>query len=760
MWLRLRIILTTVAALSVAALTAAACNPGTIQTTANLPSASDETPSSPDDPAPTRADAAEDENCVSDKAYFARNVWAPIVSKQCYSCHNAQGTARSTSFVLQSEGYGDYLQRNHQTMSRLASTKQNGTSLLLLKPTLQVDHQGGQVIEKDGQEYQTLQQFIDRVDQPTECVAAENTDFFEGVQMHEGPKLLRKATVALASRLPEKAELEQLKASPDELDAVLEEVMNTPAFADTLKQYFNDRLLVEKLLRGQLAVNTLDGDTYPNRKWYEEIEDSQESRRMRNNTNDAIATAPLELIAHVVQNDRPFTEILTADYMLINPFSAKSFGVADQVDFNDPTRYGEFREVSLPGVPAAGIMTNSAFLDRFPTTRTNRNRKRSKVFQKLFLATDILELADQPPDPTESIGHNPTMFDSNCSVCHATLDPVAGAFQNWNSRGRYRPSDDGWHTDMFPPGFGGTLMPDERSPDALAWLADQVVQDRRFVIASVGHAYYMLTGQRPLSVPTQTDQDGYEARFRAWEAQQVALDAFGDTFIESNYDFKTLLKAVIRSPYFRAANVSEVSEQRRKELADLGVARLLAPRELHEKIVSTFGQPWRENGRSALLSTRGYKMVYGGIDSDTVIERMTTPNGLMAAVARRMANTMACLGTAADLDKPTAQRRLFPYVQVDTSPASDEQARQAIRENIQYLHGHILGKFIDIDAPEVDVTYQLFKDVWQMGVDGEHPETLPGRCQAPSIQKDPNHTVRAWMAVVTYLLSDFNFLYR
>ena len=51
--------------------------------------------------------------------------------------------------------------------------------------------------------------------------------------------------------------------------------------------------------------------------------------------------APLELIAHVVENDRPYTEILTADYIMANPWAAAAYG--DSIRFEDPLNIHEFR---------------------------------------------------------------------------------------------------------------------------------------------------------------------------------------------------------------------------------------------------------------------------------------------------------------------------------------------------------------------------------------------------------------------------------
>ena len=66
-----------------------------------------------------------------------------------------------------------------------------------------------------------------------------------------------------------------------------------------------------------------------------------------------------ELMAFVVAEDRPFSEVLTADYMMVNPFSARSYGVtAEEGAFPDGADYRDydvkhFFPVALPEVPTA-----------------------------------------------------------------------------------------------------------------------------------------------------------------------------------------------------------------------------------------------------------------------------------------------------------------------------------------------------------------------------------------------------------------------
>lgn len=100
----------------------------------------------------------------------------------------------------------------------------------------------------------------------------------------------------------------------------------------------------------------------------------------------------------------------------------------------------------------------------------------------------------------------------------------------------------------------------------------------------------------------------------------------------------------------------------------------------------------------------------------------------------------------------------------------------AIKANIQYLHFHVLGEKLELDDPQIDRTYALFIDIWKDGKAGLAAETydgnLPGNCRATNdwwtgnplpeerqISADPDYTIRAWMGVMTYLLSDYRFLH-
>lgn len=687
------------------------------------------------------------DGCTPDDRFFMREVWAPAVKNNCFGCHNEQGAARDSDFLLYNEAWGNYIDLNIGVLTEFAQTKRDGESVLLLKPLGRVSHGGGAVITEGDDVYNRLKAFVDRSENPSTCTAANDEDFYQDVTFLDAQQTMRKATLSLAGRLPTAAELES-----GNLDAVLDTVMSEDAFFERLTESYNDLLLTDMYLPGTSAVDLLDEDIFPNARYFDDIGDEGQRNMERDAANDAIARETIELIKHVIRSDRPYTEILTAQYTMVNPFSARSYGV--DVTFTDPTNPAEFREAAIPGIPHAGVLTTATFMNRYPTTDTNRNRHRSGIFYLYFLGTDVLKLADRPIDPTLSdLSQNPTLFDAQCTVCHDVVDPISGAFQNWDDQGRYAPRESGWYTDMLPPGMEGRQMPSDRWADSLAWLAEQTVQDNRFVEAAVQHAYKLLTGQAPLSLPTDATRADYEPAFRAYEVQYEFFKQVGLKFVESNYNFKTIIKEIVKSPFYRAANAGNITPKRQAELGEMGTSRLLSPEMLNRKIIATTGTEWRVNDRNVLLNPNEFRLLYGGIDSVSITKRMEEPNALAASIARRMSNEVSCFATARDFAKPTAERLLFPNV----DPGNTDPT--AVRANIRHLYWQLLGEKYEDSDLEVERAYSLWTDIHQDGNNGDYSDNLPGTCQADGISADPDYTIRSWMAVVSYMLSDYAFLY-
>jgi hypothetical protein len=408
--------------------------------------------------------------CVSTEATFAIQYFNTIRGK-CEGCHNGSGLASTSKFVLRNSSEAGFLEENLKIMTDLATLEQDGESVLLLKPIGELGHGGKKVIEKGSEEYQALEAFIQKAKEPEQCPTTE-AQFFAGAQMMSLRDTAIRAALALTQRMPTDDELTKIeKGGETALLGFLDQLMTEEAFFDNLKDTYNDLLVTDFYAhedQSPLNQGVIGGrfsrdqngeeqfDSYYKPRWFVEQhcgalmgddEDPQTTPTANvikqygaENAEDlcdkllfeskmATARAPLELIAHVVRNNKPFTEVITADYMALNPFSAKVFGAFDpqegEVAFKNEADKYEFQERKIVGVPTAGVLTDPVFLTVHPTTPTNRNRHRVKVMYETFLGTDILQLADRPLDAANVDVLNATRDEATCNVCHSKIDRIA-----------------------------------------------------------------------------------------------------------------------------------------------------------------------------------------------------------------------------------------------------------------------------------------------------------------------------------------------
>jgi len=314
--------------------------------------------------------------------------------------------------------------------------------------------------------------------------------------MLDDRRLLRRVTLSLAGRLPSDAEFAALaREGLPALASILDAVMKEDAFYDRLREGFNDIFLTLGV-DGNADQTVLSYEHFEKtRHWYQHydlshIADKDERQRtewkIAAEYRKAILGEPMKLIEHIVRHDKPFTEIVTADYIMVSPYSARGYGAFDDLKdkFENPDDPYEYIPVKLKALvgrsrpedqdsqtgfyPHAGLLSTFQYLTRYPTTETNRNRLRTRMYYQHFLGVDVLELAARVSDAAAVTAKYkvPTMEASECAVCHKTLDPVAGLFQDyWRfaDQGVYGKRKGGWFTDIFAAGFEGEeLPPDER----------------------------------------------------------------------------------------------------------------------------------------------------------------------------------------------------------------------------------------------------------------------------------------------------------
>ncbi len=742
--------------------------------------------------------------CVNDDDFFFQQVWSPILT-DCIACHQSAGVAASTRYVLTAASQPDYLTTNYEVIRALTdeSVTPGGRTLFLSKP-LGVSHYGGQRLgmTEASTLHQNLVELVDRFDTPVACETSSSADFYAGLSNQDWSATLRRAAILFAGRLPTDSERATVASGNEStLRQTIRSLMQGDDFDAFLMEAANDQIHTDGLLYGNMDGFAALGSEYSYPHLLDRVNEAGETPEPEDDwltyerMNRSLAREPLRLIAHVANNERPWSEVLTADYMMVNPYSGSIY-VPDMV-FPDRDDFDDWREVTnegyrLPNFPHAGILSSPIFLNRYPSSASNRNRRRSRYTWRFFLGVDIESLAPRTSDPAILNTENPTLNNVNCTVCHTVMDPIAGAFQNWDDMGQFRISDndslpwtykggdlyqwgDLWYRDMRSPGFNGLVMPSSENDHSLQWLAAQIVNDQRFPRGAVEFWWPGMFGRSPTARPTDVDDPSYAETFAAWSAEQDEIDRLAGLFADGAagtaangaLNIKDLLLEMLMSPLMTATRLTG-SEQGETEqvYAGAGRERLLTPEQLDRKVASVTGQVWAPDWDPTwheLLER--YRYFYGGIDSDGNIARAERMNAMMSTVVERLANEMACRIVVYEFSALAGSRTLFPYVEPDTTPAVDEQA---FRNNVVLLHDRFLGETLSTNDAEVDRTIALFEEIRALRIAQNRGQFLSwggSHCNAPFWQDetlvsgDPDHVMRGWTAVLAYLLGDYKFLH-
>ena len=407
------------------------------------------------------------------EAVFRQLISGPIVQSKCVSCHVEGGASGNTRLVFVTDANPDHEAINLQVFEDFLDEVDDGAGYILNKIQGALGHGGGIQVAAGTQEYASIEHFLSLLGADVGPVAITPDNLFDGVEMESARSTLRRAAIVFAGRVPTAEEYESIETGGQaSLRTAVRGLMKGPGFHEFLIRASNDRLLTDRDIGSVLGAEgfLVEFDNEYVRLCEQAVAsgDEAEWRKWEREVQHGASRAPLELIARVVKDDLPYTDILTADYIMANPIAAKAYGAATMYEDppnprefkpsqivtyyrNDDSKvYGEEKDVVCgrpildPGglatdFPHAGILNTKAFLQRYPTTATNRNRARSRWTYYHFLGLDIEKSASRTTDPVALADtKNPTMNNPACTVCHTVMDPVAGAFQNYGDAGFYR----------------------------------------------------------------------------------------------------------------------------------------------------------------------------------------------------------------------------------------------------------------------------------------------------------------------------------
>jgi hypothetical protein len=699
--------------------------------------------------------------CVSTREYFTTQIYGKTM-QTCLGCHTPGGTAdqKGAKFKLYRETWPDFVSANLESIKDYAKLEIDDTPVLLLKPLGERDHGGGQVFKEDSEDFKTFQSFIQtlRSGEEKKCDA----DGQLGVEILTHRETARKAAVVLAGRYPTDEEF--ASATTDEgLDAFVVKLTNDELFYDRLREIWNDALLTERPLGAEVGQSFYNAP-----QLYDTLVPgyNPDIRRM---TSNAVTEEPMRFVEYVVRNNLPFSDVVTGNYIVANPFTAKTYGLPHESPLT-PDAYLDWRRIDFSPVqnrralgapqtaplqtnalPVAGILSTPAFLTRWETTPTNRGRKRARIVLKNFLATDIFKFAQRPVDSTALTSvQNPTLNSPMCNVCHTVIDPIAGGFRGFNENQLLTfDADDGWHDDMLPPGINSVDMPPQSYGNGLMWLGAQIAKDRRFGIAVAQVMYKGLIGDEPIAFPQDKAAADYTDRVRAYNIQNDWFVKTGDEFIANKFDLRKLVAAIVRSVYFRAKSGDPTKDGLHE---GLGQGRLLTPEMLGRKYRATTGlyfvnvnsdlavkdERRMKDGylRNDMITDPNWRLTYGGIDSGDTTRRADTISPIMLATSQYTASMVACRTTSFDFTKPPEQRRLFRTVELATTPLTrpskdappvpNYDNEKKIRETIVHLYFRLLGETVDANSEDVNKMVGLFADTWKDLEEFEHANPNKG----------------------------------
>jgi hypothetical protein len=148
---------------------------------------------------------------------------------------------------------------------------------------------------------------------------------------------------------------------------------------------------------------------------------------------------------HILTQNRSIIEFLNADYTFANNKLAKFYGIAT------PPKGKEFEKVSLAGTPRGGVLTQGSVLAITSNPTRTSIVKRGKFILENILGTPPPPVpGDVPPlNEKEAVFGHQTLRqqfeahrkDAGCAGCHAFLDPMGFAMENYDLVGRWRDQD-------------------------------------------------------------------------------------------------------------------------------------------------------------------------------------------------------------------------------------------------------------------------------------------------------------------------------
>ena len=431
----------------------------------------------------------------------------------------------------------------------------------------------------------------------------------------------------------------------------------------------------------------------------------------------SVGQEPLRILAHIAENDLPYTDIVTADWTMADQTLADAWALdfleGDSAEDSAADSWRQARYTD--GRPSAGVLTTNSMWWRYMSTASNGNRGRANAVSRILLCSDFLQRPvefDRDVNLLDEDAVNEALkTNAGCVSCHYALEPLASYFwgfyyfdyDSFLDTTDYHPERERLWEDYsaIAPGYFG------EPGYSLTDLGRQLAGDARFPQCAVEQAYGLLL-QRDVTLD-DTDR----------------LNDLRGAFLDAELRMRPLIRAVVDAPEYRAGPTDDER---------YAAWKLSGPDLLGSQLEDLTGFRFTSDGYDMLSTdTVGLRILAGGVDGRYVAAPARAPTATMVLVLERLAEAAAEYGVQRDRENPD-EARLFTEVDFTETPDTDPEA---VTAQVQRLHLLLFGERVAADGPEVEANLALWQELY-------------------AIDRSP---ASAWSGLLSALIRDPRFLF-
>jgi mono/diheme cytochrome c family protein len=256
-------------------------------------------------------------------------------------------------------------------------------------------------------------------------------------------------------------------------------------------------------------------------------------------------------VASVFRSERSVLELVTANYTFLNERLAEHYGIPH-------VRGSHFRRVELPpGSARGGLLGQGSIL-----TVTSYPTRTSPVLRGKFVLDNLLASPPPPPPPdvpalvAETVAEEQKLSlrdalaahraDPQCASCHAQMDPIGFAFEQFDAVGRWRDTEGGLPIET------ASTLPDGTVLAGLDGVKALLLEDPERFVSALTERLLMYGLGRNIQY---YDLPAVRAIVRGAAARDYSFDALVEGVVMS-VPFR--YRAVPAAPETRSARVAEV----------------------------------------------------------------------------------------------------------------------------------------------------------------------------------------------------------